>query len=1060
MRRFIHQVAIAATLFSFALPAAAQRGGRGADSAGGRGAGLPLTPTTPLKFTTDEGTWLSLDVSPDGRTIVFELLGDLYTIPIEGGKATRITSGQMFDAQPHFSPDGKSIVFVSDRSQEDNLWIVNADGSHPRALTRETNQRFQSPTFTPDGKYVVVSRGNDIYMYYAAGGGAGLRLTGDSTPAGRGGAPGGGRGGAAPNVFLGPAVSHDGRYVYFAMRNSAGGGYNQTSLGWQIGELDRETGRTFTKTNAVGSGMRPELSPDGRWLAYGTRNNADESLMLRDLSSGDERLLLAKIQRDDQESRPNRDLLPTYAFTPDSKSIIIAHHGHFWRANVADGKETMIPFTADVDMMIAGPTRETYTIDDSTLVVHQIRDVAPSPDNKRLAFTALDRLWIMDLPSGTPKRLVPSESVGEFQPAWSPDGRYVTFTGIAGGLSDLFIYDLKDNVLKQMTRDPYGDLQPVWSPDGKTIAFVTERFSTNLEWIDIGNYELALLDVESGRIQKLLAFPNGKNINPQWTADSSALYFLSDQSGKTDLYRIDVASAKITEVTNLYAGIAGITALSPAISVAHGTGRLVFSGYQDGYYTIYSLDDPAMLQGESYLAQFERDPSILPPRTEPEGALLGLLKNPLFGMPKDTNFAVVPYRAKLGLDYVSPPNVAVGVDRYGTYGAGGIAAYWSDMLGYHTIVTTAFTGSRLIDTSGVLAYLNNRGRFNWGGAAQRLVYPYPYYLFFYSDPATGGDGFYHEIEDVFRLINYDVSLFGSYPLSQVGRFQLSTGLRIQDFSETLYERIYSLDGLLLDYRKTHPAGLPPALTYGYATAGYYYDTGMFGATSPILGQNLGLSVQQALGSVTFTTAVADFRKYIMPVKPFTLAFRALHMGRYGKSSEDTRFYPLYIAYWDLVRGYESISTEELETYRAESSKAFDFNRLYGSRMIVANAELRFPLLGLLGLGKGFYGAWPLEAYAFFDAGLAYASHPSQWWGGYLTDDAGNVVIDPETLLPIPDTKKIKPWFAGGDRKPVTSVGFGLRTNLFGYFVLGLNYVYPIERPQRGWHFQVSISPGF
>ena len=670
-------------------------------------------------------------------------------------------------------------------------------------------------------------------------------------------------------------------------------------------------------------------------------------------------------------------------------------------------------------------------------------------------------LTIIDMKKDKIEREIPFGELAEIlSPAWSPDGRYVTFTGIAGGLSDLFIYDLKDNVLKQMTRDPYGDLQPVWSPDGKTIAFVTERFSTNLEWIDIGNYELALLDVESGRIQKLLAFPNGKNINPQWTADSSALYFLSDQSGKTDLYRIDVASAKITEVTNLYAGIAGITALSPAISVAHGTGRLVFSGYQDGYYTIYSLDDPAMLQGESYLAQFERDPSILPPRTEPEGALLGLLKNPLFGMPKDTNFAVVPYRAKLGLDYVSPPNVAVGVDRYGTYGAGGIAAYWSDMLGYHTIVTTAFTGSRLIDTSGVLAYLNNRGRFNWGGAAQRLVYPYPYYLFFYSDPATGGDGFYHEIEDVFRLINYDVSLFGSYPLSQVGRFQLSTGLRIQDFSETLYERIYSLDGLLLDYRKTHPAGLPPALTYGYATAGYYYDTGMFGATSPILGQNLGLSVQQALGSVTFTTAVADFRKYIMPVKPFTLAFRALHMGRYGKSSEDTRFYPLYIAYWDLVRGYESISTEELNAYQANPSKAFDFNRLYGSRMIVANAELRFPLLGLLGLGKGFYGAWPLEAYAFFDAGLAYASHPSQWWGGYLTDDAGNVVIDPETLLPIPDTKKIKPWFAGGDRKPVTSVGFGLRTNLFGYFVLGLNYVYPIERPQRGWHFQVSISPGF
>ncbi len=194
-----------------------QRGGRGNDSTG-RGGGLPLNPSKPLKFTTDEGTWLSLDVSPDG----------------------------------------KSIVFVSDRSQSDNLWIVNADGSSPRALTRENDQAFQSPTYTPDGKFVIASPGNDLYMYYANGGTSpGIRLTGDTAAAGgRGAAPGGGRDGATPNVFLGAAPSRDGRYIFTAMRSSTGGGYNQTALGWQIGVLDRETGRIFTKTNSVGSGMR------------------------------------------------------------------------------------------------------------------------------------------------------------------------------------------------------------------------------------------------------------------------------------------------------------------------------------------------------------------------------------------------------------------------------------------------------------------------------------------------------------------------------------------------------------------------------------------------------------------------------------------------------------------------------------------------------------------------------------------------------------------------------------------------------------------------------------
>lgn len=653
-------------------------------------------------------------------------------------------------------------------------------------------------------------------------------------------------------------------------------------------------------------------------------------------------------------------------------------------------------------------------------------------------------LTIIDMKKDKIEREIPFGELAEIlSPAWSPDGRYITFCGLSGGLSDIFIYDLQDNVLKQMTRDVYGDLQPVWSPDGQTIAFVTERFSSNLEWVDFGKYELALLDVASGRVQKLLAFPAGKNINPQWTADSKALYFLSDQSGKTDLYRIDVASAKITQVTNLYTGVAGITELSPSVSVALNTGRVVFSGYQGGYYTIYSIDDPAVLQGQAFLAQFERNPAVLPPRNEPEGSLLGLLRNPLFGLPKDTAFAVVPYKPKLTLDYVMPPNIAIGVDRYGTYGAGGVAAYWSDMLGYHTVVTTAFTGSRLVDTSGVVAYLNNRNRFNWGAAAQRIVYPYSYYFF-----GLGEDGFYHEIEDVYRLINYDASLFGSYPITQVSRFQLSGGVRLEDFQHSVYERIYDLSGYLIDYQRSHPDDMPPSLAYGYMTGGYFYDTGIFGATSPILGQNLGLQVSPAIGKVTFTTFLADFRKYIMPVKPFTLAFRAMHYGRYGKDAEDTRFYPLYIGYWDLVRGYDSISTAELTEYESDPAKTFDFSRLYGSRMLLANLELRFPLLGLFGLGKGFYGAWPLEAYAFYDWGVAYASNPSYWWGGY--DDLGN-----------PDPNLVKPWFvSGGTRKPLRSYGVGLRTNLFGYLVLGLNYVYPIDRPVRGWHLQLSISPGF
>ena len=660
---------------------------------------------------------------------------------------------------------------------------------------------------------------------------------------------------------------------------------------------------------------------------------------------------------------------------------------------------------------------------------------------ERFVFSGITRgrpvLTILDMTRNRTEREIRFSELGEIlSPAWSPDGRYITFSALTGGVADIFIYDLANDVLRQMTRDVYADLQPVWSPDGKTIAFVTERFSTNLDWVDIGDYELALLDVETGRIQKVLGFPTGKNINPHWTPDGQGLYFLSDHSGKTDIYRIDLVSGKIFQVTNLYTGVSGITELSPALSVATDTGRLVFSGYENGYHSIYSIDDPDVLEGQAFLAQFDRNPALLPPRSEPEGALLGLLKNPLFGLPRDRDFVIDEYRPRLALDYISPPTIAVGVDRFGTYGAGGLAAFWSDMLGYHTVVTQAFTGNRLVDTSGVVGYLNNKRRVNWGGAAQRIVYPYPYYGVFEGE--FGGQPAIFEVEDIYRLINYDFSLFGTYPLSRVSRFSLSAGYRRQDFNRTVYTRIYSFGGGLLATTKEKPE-TAPGISFGYLSAGYYYDTGIFGATSPILGQNLGISVQPAVGGITFTTVMADYRRYVMPLRPFTLAFRALHYGRYGKDAEDTRFYPLYIAYWDLVRGYESFTSAEFDPVTGESE--FEYNRLLGSKMILANVELRFPLLGLLGLGKGYYGAWPLEFYGFFDWGIAYAQNPGFWWGGTTSED-------------------VKPTFLGGNRKPVSSTGIGLRTNLFGALILGVNYVYPIDRPARGWHFQLSLSPGF
>jgi Tol biopolymer transport system component/imidazolonepropionase-like amidohydrolase len=394
------------------------------DHEGGRN-GLPLETTRTVSFTTSEGTWMSLDVSPDGKTIVFDLLGDIYALDIRGGTATPITSGPAMDAQPRYSPDGTHIVFASDRSGGEQVWVMDADGGDPRQITRGDNAHYVSPIWTPDGEYIIVARdvfqtaaftdAYDLYMYHVHGG-TGIRLLGG------GGAE---RGRNAVENFLGPAFGKDPRYLYFTQKRG-GWGYNLQFPGWQVSTYDRETGRVAARTGANGSGMRPALSPDGKWLAYATRVDTSTALRLRDLSTGDETTLLPHIQRDDQESRFSRDLVPGYAFTPDSRAMILSHDGGFWRVEVPSGRETRIPFIARVEQQLGPIGKFAVDVSDSTLTVQQIRNARPSPDGKQLVFTALDRLWILDLPDGTARRLT-TGAVGEFDPTWSPDGRFIGF---------------------------------------------------------------------------------------------------------------------------------------------------------------------------------------------------------------------------------------------------------------------------------------------------------------------------------------------------------------------------------------------------------------------------------------------------------------------------------------------------------------------------------------------------------------------------------------------------------------------------------------------------------
>jgi Tol biopolymer transport system component/imidazolonepropionase-like amidohydrolase len=491
---------------------------------------LPLIPTRPLKFTTDEGTWLSLDVSPDGRTVVFDLLGDIYTVPIGGGSAKRITSGSGFDGQPRFSPDGKSIVFVSDRTGSENLYLIDPEGQRVRPLTTGRNQAYISPDFTPDGQYIVVSRAGDLWLYHKDGG-SGLRLTGQ-TPAGGAAGAGGPGGGNAPSNFMGASVSPDGRYIYSGARTGAAG-YNQMLGTTQVVMYDRQTGRVERRTQNLGTGFRPAVSPDGKWLAYGSRRMAVTGLKLRELATGDERWIATDIQRDDIESRGSRDLLPGYAWMPDSKALVLAHHGKIWRVDATTGQQTPIPFTAEVDQMIAELVRFEYPVNDSTLTVRQIRGARPSPNGKRLVFSALDRLWTMDLPSGTPKRLTTGED-GEHAPVWSPDGRYIAYVSWTEEGGDIWRVPAAGGKPEKLTRQSAFYDQIAYAPNGQRIVAVRAP----REQRAILNEELArpliitdLVWIPAAGGPATLIAPLSNAEGPHFSSDSTRVWVYDDNDG-------------------------------------------------------------------------------------------------------------------------------------------------------------------------------------------------------------------------------------------------------------------------------------------------------------------------------------------------------------------------------------------------------------------------------------------------------------------------------------------------------------------------------------------------
>jgi Tol biopolymer transport system component len=487
-----------------------------------------LGPLKTIDFETDEGTYLSLDLSPDGRQIAFDLLGDIYLLPIEGGDARALTTGLAWDQQPRWSPDGRRIAFVSDRDGGSNLWIMNADGTQPRQLSRGRKDTFISPAWLPDGPAIMVRMNqwggagapgqpgaSDLYVYYPEGGFMRLaegKLTG------------------AANAVASP----DGRYIYYPGQGTfAFGGAGP------INRFDRVTGTNIPLTWS-GRNLRPAASPDGKLLAFLRKVDERLDLRLRDLTTGAERVLVPALWPEEIGNSGNQGDYPSYGFTPDSRAIVIWARGKIHRVDVATGAATVIPMRVRVSLQVAERIAKPRRLTSDSVSSRIVRWPRVSPDGRRLVFSSLAKLWVMDLPNGRPRRLTNADE-GEYAPAISPDGRAVTYTtwrdSLVGG--HLKVVPIDGGTSRSVTTLPGQYLNPSWSPDGSKIAYVVgSPISEQIAWQPDETMPYAVRWIEAaGGESRLLThipvpnWPEHSHTTLTWSADGARLYFTEMVTG-------------------------------------------------------------------------------------------------------------------------------------------------------------------------------------------------------------------------------------------------------------------------------------------------------------------------------------------------------------------------------------------------------------------------------------------------------------------------------------------------------------------------------------------------